>query len=146
MTNINFADLFAAATSAQVERISSHNGAGTMSLGIVNSKSNGRRLTLSKSLSKALDLEDTAYILPMASSDVVLITKDKVFPSSSLLTLSGDDKKIIYNSDAVHTLTKLFELDFSNRTSLSISDVTIEDHDGTPVAIVDMSKVSGDVA
>lgn len=146
MTKINFADLFAAATSAQVERISTHNGANVMSLGIVNSKSNGKRLTLSKALSKALELEDTAYILPLASSDVVLITKDKVFPSSSPLALSGDDKKIIYSSDAVHTLTKLFELDFSNRTSLSVSDVTIEDHNGIPVVVVDMSKVSGDAA
>ena len=115
--------------------------AGKHSFGIVNSRSNGKRVTLSKSLSSALNLADTAEFVALPDDGILMVSKS--FPEGLAVPqkLSGEanEKRICYNSTLVKAITDDFHLDFSKHVSCSFSDISIEDHDGTAVAIIQMN-------
>ena len=108
----------------------------TYSVGIVNSFDNGKRVSISKGLSKKLALTDTVAVLPMAEDGVVLFAKALPFAAASTVKLSGKDKKIAYSAPLVQMLTLAFGLDFSVRTSMAFNEVEFEDLDGVTVAAV----------
>ena len=109
---------------------------GDFSFGIVNSESNGKRVSVSKSLSKKLELTDNLAILPMIEDGVVLLAKELPFPATSHVSIRGKDKKIAYSASLVQLLTEVFALDYSARTSMSFSDIDFDTVDDVPVAIV----------
>lgn len=117
-------------------------GAGKYSFGIINSHSNGKRITLSKALGQALMLDDTAEFILIPEDGVLMVSK--AFPSglAEPQKLNGDprERRICYNADLVKGLTDTFKIDFSEHVSRSFFEITIEDHGGTAVAVIDMSK------
>ena len=109
---------------------------GDFSFGIVNSEANGKRVSISKSLSKKLELTETLAILPMVEDGIVLLSKELPFPATSRVSVRGKEKKIAYSASLVHLLTEAFGLDYSARTSMSFNDIDFDTVDGVTVAIV----------
>ena len=109
---------------------------GDFSFGIVNSDANGKRVSVSKSLSQKLELTDPLAILPMIDDGVVLLAKELPFPATSRVNVRGQDKKIAYSASLVRLLAEAFALDYSARTSMSFNDIDFDTVDDMPVAIV----------
>ena len=111
------------------------NTGGKYTVSIVNNV-NGKRFTISKSIADHLELSDFVIAKPTVEKRKLVLGRALPFPGSSKVNLSGSGKKIGYNSEFVQMLTKVFNLDFTKRTSRSFSDITFEMLDDVPVAIV----------
>lgn len=132
----------AAAEVAPINITSTCNAGSKISMGIVNSKENGKRISFSKALVKALGVTEKIFILPMKIEGMLLLAA-KTFPftapAASVLQLRGDSgRKIAYASNAVACLTEVFQLDFSQHVSMTFSDIRIEERDGVTVGVVNM--------
>lgn len=138
----NLSDLINEANRSNIATFSAASG---FSFSIVNAEGNGKRISISKAIADKLGLENTAMLIPLADSGVIMIGKTLPFPNASELKLNGKEKKIAYNAGAVKLLTKLFNLDFSAKTSRSFSDVTFDVIDGVDIAIVNVSGNSSAV-
>ncbi len=144
--NINFSEaLAAAAVDERNHSFVSTTASGPISFGVVNNV-NGKRLTLSKALAAALGLEDAMEILPHHDENFLFVGKklpvDKAFRGK----LSGADKKICYSAELVERVTTAFNLDFSGKTSMSVSTIEFTEIEGTPVAVVHFPKAGEDAA
>ena len=106
------------------------------SLGIVNSRNNGKRLTISKSIADNLELTDKVYAMPAVDDRKLVLSRTQVFPNSVELTLSGEGKKISYSARFVLLLTDMFGLDFSEHVSRTFTDITFDEYEGVPVAVI----------
>lgn len=114
---------------------------GIYSVNMVNNK-NGKRISFSKMLSMKLGLQDIIDIVAFEDDGVILISKNLPHDDKSTFGLRGDDKKIIYNAELVETLTEIFNLDFSTKTSRSFTDISINADDAEPMAEVRITKPS----
>ena len=114
---------------------------GIYSVNIVNNK-NGKRISFSKMLSMKLGLQDTIDIVAFEDDGVILISKNLPHDDKSTFGLRGDDKKIIYNAELVETLTEIFNLDFSTKTSRSFTDISINADDTMTMAAIKIAKPS----
>ena len=63
-----------------------------LSFGVVNSKTNGKRLSFSKALVTKLELKDAAYITPIKEDSVIIVAGAQLFESYKC-DLRGNDKK-----------------------------------------------------
>lgn len=116
LSDITDVDTFDFATSVR-------SGNGVPSFGIVNSSTNGKRVTLSTALTSALSITDEMYIMPIASKGIILISSAPIHPMAQHFDLRGEASKVCYNASLVTDLTKKFHLDFSKRVSRSFRDV-----------------------
>lgn len=105
------------------------------SVGIVNS-TNGKRLSFSKSLCKALDLSGAVYILTVPEEGKMLVSNAPLSSKASKGLLSRADKKICYSAQLVNMVSCCFDLDFTSRTSMSFTDIDFDDVNDIKVAIV----------
>jgi len=108
---------------------------GKYSVGIVNNI-NGKRLTISKSLAERLALSDSVCVMPSAEKGKLVLGKTLPFPSASKVNLNGTGKKIAYNAELVQVLTQAFKLDFSKCTSRTFNNVSFDELEGVPIAIL----------
>ena len=113
----------AAAKAAQLPRLATSTfRTSNLSFNIVNSKRNGKRVKLSKDLAQAVDLTDSADMLPLEEEGLLKV---------------DNEAKIAYNSGVVALLTQMFGLNFADHTSMSFSNITIDKlEDGIPVALI----------
>ena len=114
---------------------------GTYSFGIVNSKSNGKRLTLSKSLNAALELESTIEFIAIPEDGTLLVSK--AFPEGTAVSyeLKGDadDRRTCYSTDVVKAIIKDFHLKFEDCVSRTFNRITIDKSGDVPFAIITLS-------
>lgn len=110
-----------------------------LSFGVVNSKTNGKRLSFSKALVTKLELKDAAYITPIKEDSVIIVAGAQLFESYKC-DLRGNDKKLSYCSGVVETLTEIFSLDFSQHVSKSFTKIEFDEHEGVPVAVIALSS------
>ncbi len=138
-------ELMKSSEQTQLPAGASRGGSGNskMSLGIVNSEANGRRVSFSKALSTALGLKTTAEIALVPDEGCVLIAAK--LPHANVIKAklsakgSKEGRKISYSASAVHALTEAFKLNFAEHVSVSYDDVTVEAlDDGTKVAVVEI--------
>lgn len=134
--NIDFAKALAQAAAVNKNITIVTASVGGYSFGVVNSKNNGKRLSFSKALVAALDLEDTVELLPAAADGVLFVAKKLPTEVSFEGKLSGDGKKLCYSGSLVALVTESFKLDFSEKTSMSFAHVEIQDVDSTKVAAI----------
>ena len=130
-------NLFDVAKKVTVPNVTAKSGNGKLSFGIVNSKANGKRLTFSKALAASLGLDNKVNLIPIEDEHLLLV--GKVVPNSAPIELNlrdCDGKKLAYNSDVVQLLTDIFELSFETHVSMAFQDISLEDYDGNPVAII----------
>lgn len=111
-------------------------GNGKYSFGIVNSKNNGKRVTISKALAQTLDLTSTAMFMPSREARKLVIGRALPFPHAITGKLRGADKKTCYLTSIVTLLTEMYDLDFSKHVSQTFVTIDIDFIDGNPVAIV----------
>lgn len=140
--NIN--ELLELASKSETPVIKSTASNGRYSFSVVNSESNGKRISISKALAEALDLEDSVSLLPIQEEGLLMLSKKPLSAKASSGRLKERGKKLCYNASLVRLITDAFRLDFSNHVSLSFSDISIEDHEGEPVAVVVMQKDRGE--
>lgn len=133
---LDFSQAMAQAAAANKNITVTTASVGGYSFGIVNSKNNGKRLSFSKALVAALDLEDTVELLPAAADGVLFVAKKLPTDVSFEGKLTGDGKKLCYSGSLVALVTESFKLDFSEKTSMSFAHVEIQDVDGTKVAAI----------
>lgn len=109
-----------------------------LSLNIVNSKRNGKRIRFSSGLASAVGITENAAILPIESEGLLMIAEKLSYPAARSVTLKDDGgAKIAYSYGMVALLTEVFKLDFTFRTSMSFDDISIDNlADGTTVALI----------
>jgi hypothetical protein len=112
---------------------------GTYSMTVVNSKNNGKRCTFSKALSKKLGLRDSIAIA-IAPDDGLVFLASKFPDDDEIYSLSGEDKKICYNTAIVKNITEAFKLDYDKKTSRSFGDITFETNNGIIIAAVKIAE------
>ena len=117
---------------------------GKYSLGIVCSERNGKRLTLTSSLAKALKLDDTLFITAYADDGIIILSPSAINECSLETNLRGDDKKIAYNAGLVHFLISTFKLDYKNVVSRAFHDFSFNNDPNNPMAILTFPKVQAD--
>ena len=113
---------------------------GKYSLGIVCSEKNGKRLTLTASLVKALKLDDTLFITAYANDGIIILSSVAINECSLETNLKGDDGKISYNAGLVHFLINTFKLDYQGIVSKVFHDFTFNDDYDNPMAILTFPK------
>lgn len=118
-----------ASTSKSISRASGE--AGVMS--IVKAKT-GNRQTLSKELLQELNNPERVQIA-FTEGSVIIGERLPNNNSSFNVKISGA-KGIIYSSQLVKEITDWFELDFSNRTSITFNEVEYILNEEYPVAII----------
>ena len=116
---------------------------GTYSMTVVNSKNNGKRCTFSKALSKKLGLRDSIAIA-IAPDDGIIFLASKFPDDDEIYSLSGEDKKICYNTAIVKNITEAFKLDYDKKTSRSFGDITFETNNGIIIAAVKITEPIAD--
>ncbi len=115
-------------------------GGGKHSLSIVNNI-NGKRITLSKTLSADLNVTDEVYFLPVPSENTLIVSSKSISSKSASCPTSGQDgKKICYAAGVVKMITETFALDYSNVTSLSFNNIGFDMIKGQKVALIDMTS------
>lgn len=132
MTKVN---LFEEMMSLDVATVTT-SATGKYSLGLVNSESNGKRFTLSKSLAQELGIDKEVFLMPHPEARIIVISKEKIFPNSSKGTLSGKDKKTCYSAGIVKLLTDYFKIDFSEHVSRTFTDIDIDIYNDNKVAVI----------
>ena len=117
---------------------------GKYSLGIVCSEKNGKRLTLTASLAKALKLDDTLFITAYADDGIIILSPVAINEQSVETVLKGDDGKISYNAGLVHFLINTFKLDYHGVVSKAFHDFKFNNDPNNPMAILTFPKAHAD--
>lgn len=111
---------------------------GKYSFGLVYNK-NGKRLSVSKALAEKLEIKDNMYLCPLFDHCALLIGKNLPDDKAWHLNLKGSDKKISYSAEAAETLVRGFNLDYTDVSSKSFTNISFEDFEGSPVAVIKIS-------
>ena len=115
----------------------SYEGNGIPSLSIVYGK-NGKRITISKTLARRLNITGEAFVFPIVEDSVLLFAKNMPEDKGIKLKFKGDDKKVSYNSGAIEYFVKEFKLDYSDVSSKAFNKITFEQDGDIEYAIVSM--------
>ena len=137
MTNLTLNELIKLANDSSVNYSVSSVGASRISFGLVNNV-NGKRITISKALSQKLHLDDTAYISLVPEQNALLVSATPVTEKSCKCLLRGADKKTSYSAQVISTITTVFNLDFTQKTSLSFSDIELDVVNDIDVAVINI--------
>lgn len=117
-------------------KLSSHHAnRSRLSFSIVNTKMNGKRIRLSSGLMREMGSPESIEIYENEESTGICIVSSE---SGMPLKENG----IIYNSEVVENLTNAFQIDFSDCTSRSFSDIEIKEEDGEKYAEVIINSPS----
>lgn len=125
---------FKASTSKTISKTSTE--AGVMS--VINSK-NCRRITLAKEVMSELN---NPKIISISFSNDMLAVAERLPNNDNLLKVkSCGNKGVIYSSGLVSEITDKYGLDFSNRVSITFSEVNFVKCNGYTVAIIKMKNI-----
>ena len=120
---------FIASTSKTISKTSTE--AGVMS--VINSK-NSRRITLDKDVMSELSNPE---MISISFSDDSMAIAEKLPNNDNLLKVrKSGGKGVIYSAGLVSEITNKYMLDFSNRTSITFSDVEYIQLNGFTIAII----------
>lgn len=114
---------------------SNHEGNSKPAFGVIFSK-NGKRLSFTKGLAEALNLNDTVEIFPLVDEGILLISANLGIEDASSGKICGEGKKISYSAPLVEMVVTAFSLDYSGCSSKSFDEISFEEIDGVKVAAV----------
>ncbi|MCT4508654.1 MAG: hypothetical protein N4A48_07815, partial [Tepidibacter sp.] len=103
-------------------------------ISIINSKSNGKRISLSKELMDKLDNPSRVQFAFSENSIAIGVGFLDEVPDYKIN--ESKTKGLIYASKLVEEITEEFELDFSDRTSITFHDVEYIDEENICIAII----------
>ena len=137
----NFESLIAKAKSVKLPTsISVSGGSSTYSFGIVNSSSNGKRMSFSKALVAKLNLNDTVFITPLVDDGKILVVGQKLFDATYECGLRGDSRKTSYRAGVVKEIVNAFHLDFGSHVSMTFTNIEFFEHEGVTVASIKLTE------
>ncbi|RXT08850.1 hypothetical protein [Ammoniphilus sp. CFH 90114] len=119
-------------------------------LTIVNTEMHGKRLTIAQDVLEVIGTQDDVQIA-IVENGIAIGSNLSVNNTKFFLRKSGR-KGVIYSSELVDELTELFELDFSEKTSISFAEVLYHDIDDQTAAIfilkhqTDLNAIDVDLA
>lgn len=120
---------FIASTSRTIPKVSIESGV----ISVINSR-NGKRITISKDVMSKLN---NPKMLSISFSDDSLAIAEILPNNDNLLTVKNCGRKVvIYSSGLVSEITDKYGLDFSNRTSITFSEVNYFQSNGYTVATI----------
>lgn len=115
---------------------------GKFTVGVV-FNTNGKRVSVSAALAEALGIEEKMAFIIDTEAQELLISREFPYPAAITVNASGKDgeKKIAYSATVAESVVRAFNLNFSERTSMSFSKVTtdVDADTGIPYAIVKMA-------
>ena len=121
---------FKASKSQQKSIIRTNQGAIT----IVNTKNNGKRVVISKDIKDELGNPSRVLI---SFSDKEIAIGERLPDNENYLNVKySKTKGTIYSVGTVNELTEIYQLDFSNRTSITFSEVKYTAYENHKVAII----------
>lgn len=127
-------EMFQPASSKTISR--SNLKAGAMS--VVNSNC-GKRITISK---EVMDKLNNPSEIAISFSDERIAVGEYLPNNNNQLTLKMVGKKgVIYSAGLVTEITEKYQLDFSNRTSITFSEVDYIEDNGSTIAIINAKQV-----
>ncbi|WP_418626841.1 hypothetical protein [Anaerosinus sp.] len=135
--NLNIKKLHMEAETVKASTNVKSKGWGTFSISIVNNH-NGKRLAVNESLYKILNKLDTVQFMVIPKKGLLLIGKYLGEENSYKLSTTG--RPVVYSAGLVESLTEIFELDYTNKTSMSFRHIEIDDSDKSVIAIVEIKK------
>lgn len=120
---------------AKVVNLSNSKGGNSVkSFSIVNSN-NGKRVAFSLSLLEELSSPKTLEFATDTKNRKLYVAENLGGNFKSQEIKYGG-KGIIYNSTLVEEITKAFELDFSNKTSVSFRDIDVDEDEDTGEKVI----------
>ena len=114
---------------------------GAYSLNIVCSKGNRKNMTLSKKLAEKLSLSSYVFVTVYDTEGYIALTPAAIDPDSVSYKFSNSTSHIVYNAALVQFLAEIFELDYTQRTSISFRDIEFSNIEDINVAIITLKKV-----
>ena len=121
---------FKASKSKQKSVIRSNQGVVT----IINTEKNGKRIVFLKDVME--ELGNPPKIL-ISCSDNAIAVGEKLPDNQNFLSIKySKTKGTIYSACTVNELTEMYQLDFSNRTSITFSEVKYTTYENHKVAII----------
>ena len=111
------------------------------SLNIVCAKNNRKSITLHKTIAEKLALDSNVYVTVYDTEGCIVLSPVAIDQNSVAYRFSNTISFIIYNAALVQFLAEIFELDYTQKTSISFRDIEFSDIDDIPVAIVTLKKI-----
>lgn len=112
-------------------------GRGMFSISIVNNR-NGKRLEFSEFLYEKLNKPNTVQFMVIPKKGLLLIGKSLGEENSYKVSTTG--RPVVYSAGLVYSLTEIFGLDYTNKTSTSFHHIEIDDSDESVIAIVEIKN------
>lgn len=140
----NFAEKVISLTSKKATRIpatAQSSRGGAYSVNIVCAKGNRKSLTLSKKLAEKLALPENVFVTVYDTEGYIALSPAAIDPDSVAYKFSNATDYIVYNAALVQFLAETFNLDYTQRTSISFRDIEFATSGDTPVAIVTLKKI-----
>lgn len=109
-------------------------GRNVVSISITNHR-NGKRITLSPALYEGLNKPDKLKFAFDDEEKVMLIASE-LDGIKNAYQVKGDDRAIIYNSSLVECATDAMQLDFSDVSSMTFTNIELIDNDDVCVAYI----------
>ena len=104
-------------------------------LTLICSKKNGKRLMISKELAETLGLTDTVKIGFIGSK---LVLGKHLPGDSNEFSLKKQGKKlVVYSAEVVQKIVKTLDLEFNGKVSKTWYKPLLDEHDNSPVAILE---------
>ncbi|MDU0324131.1 hypothetical protein RWZ02_15765 [Clostridium butyricum] len=121
---------------------SKHKRTSNGAISIINSRS-GKRLILAKALINKLSNPHKVVI--GFSKDKLAIGKELPNNENYFTLRDSKGRAIIYSSDLVKEISEHFKLDFSDRTTITFSEVKYIEKEDNKVAIITIQKENGGI-
>jgi hypothetical protein len=120
---------------SKLQSFRSKTGIGAGVITIVYSEANGKRIKLSKGLMEELG---NPQKVQFAFFDGLLAISSDLPGNNSYISLAKGG--IVYSAALIHEIVNEFDLDYSERVSITFQDVEYEENDGAPIALIEMSN------
>ena len=140
-TNNNFNSAIVGKKATKIPATAQTSRSRACSLNIVCAKNNRKSITLHKTIAEKLALDSNVYVTVYDTEGCIVLSPVAIDQNSVAYRFSNTISFIIYNAALVQFLAEIFELDYTQRTSISFRDIEFSDIGDTPVAIVPLKKV-----
>ena len=143
-TNNNFNAAIVGKKATRIPTTAQTSRSRACSLNIVCAKNNRKSITLHKKIAEKLALDSNVFVTVYNTEGYIVFSPVAINQNSVAYKFSNTISYIIYNAALVQFLAEIFELDYTQRTSISFRDIEFTTSGDTPVAIVTIKKVAVD--
>lgn len=138
----NMVDCLTSKKATKIPATAQTSRGGAYSLNIVCAKGNRKSMTISKKLAEKLSLSSNVFITAYDTEGYIVLSNTAIDHESVSYKFSNAKNCIVYNAALVQFLSETFELDYSQKTSKSFSDIEFTTSGDTPIAIVTLKKIN----